>query len=152
MVVISNHNIISNDAQLAPRYLVTQEHAISHFQNTLRLLGTKRQQAFQRRQNNLPHSLRIRECHFPKRLRNALERTPLYKKAMQRLKINWIGLKLSPPLLLGLLEGKKEEEERKQWEEIEKNAGFYPQEETPSTKSWDVKEATRAMKDMDIDN
>ena len=31
MVVISNHNIISNDAQLAPRYLVTQEKTITHF-------------------------------------------------------------------------------------------------------------------------
>lgn len=51
---------------------------------------------------------------------------------MQRLKTNWIGLKLSPPLLLGMLEGRKEEEERKQWEEIEKHARFYPQEETPS--------------------
>jgi len=59
-------------------------------------------------------------------LRNALERTPLYKKAMQILKFNWIRLKLSPPFILGLLEGRKEEEERKQWEEIEKNAGFYP--------------------------
>jgi len=32
---------------------------------------------------------------------------------------------------LGFLESRKEEEERKNWEEIEKNAGFYPQEETP---------------------
>lgn len=70
---------------------------------------------------------------------------------MQILKINWIGLKLNPPFILGLLEGRKEEEEIEQWEEIEKNAGFYPQEETPSTQAWDVKEATRAMKDMDID-
>ena len=62
----------------------------------------------------------------------------MYKQSMQRLKVNWIGLKLSPPLLLGMLEGIKEEEERKQWEEIEKHARFYPQEETPSTEAWDV--------------
>lgn len=84
-------------------------------------------------------------------LRNALDRTPLYKRAMQRLKVNWIRLKLSPPLLLGLQGGRNEEEERKQWEYIEKNAGFYPQESTPSTKPWDVKEATGAMKHMHID-
>jgi len=31
MYVISNHIIISNDAQLAPRFFPTQEHVISHF-------------------------------------------------------------------------------------------------------------------------
>ena len=35
----------------------------------------------------------------------------MYKRSMQRLKVNWIGLKLSPPLLLGMLEGRREEEE-----------------------------------------
>lgn len=66
-------------------------------------------------------------------MRDALERTPLYKKALQRLKINWIVLKLSPQLLLGMLEGRKEEGERKQWEEIKKHAGVYPQEEDTTT-------------------
>ena len=65
-------------------------------------------------------------------MRDALKRAPLYKKALQRLKINWIGLKLSPPLLLHMLEGRKEEEERKQWEERENHARVYTQEETPS--------------------
>ena len=50
-----------------------------------------------------------------------------------------------------MLEGRKEEEKRKKWKEIEKHAGFHPQEETPSTKVWDVTEATRAIKDMGID-
>ena len=50
---------------------------------------------------------------------------PMYKQSMQRLKVNWIGLKLSPPLLLGMLEGRKEEEEKRQWEEEERKAGFY---------------------------
>ena len=85
------------------------------------------------------------------RMREALNRTPMYKQALQRLKVNWIGLRLSPPLLLGMLEGRKEEEERKQWEEIERKAGFYSQEEETTSEAWDVKEATRAMKDMDID-
>ena len=75
----------------------------------------------------------------------------MHKQALQRLKVNWIGLRLSPPLLLGMLEGRKEEEERRQWEEVEKKAGFYAQEEETTTEAWDVREATRAMKDMDID-
>jgi len=82
---------------------------------------------------------------------DALERTPFYKKAVQRLKINWIGLKLNPLLLLGILEGRNEEEERKKWEEIEKHAIFYPQENDTSTEVWSVIEATREMKDMNID-
>lgn len=38
MTIISTHNIITNDPQLSPRYLATQEKAITHFGNTLRLL------------------------------------------------------------------------------------------------------------------
>lgn len=45
MDVINNHSIISNDVDLAPKYLSTQEQAISHFEDTLKLLGTKIQQA-----------------------------------------------------------------------------------------------------------
>jgi len=70
---------------------------------------------------------------------------------MHRLKVNWIGLKLSPPLLLGMLEGRKEKEEKRQWEEVEKKVGFYEQEEEITKEARDVREATRAMKDMDID-
>jgi len=33
-----------------------------------------------------------------------------------------------------------------------KDGGFYPKEGTPFAEPWDVKEATRAMKDMDIDD
>jgi len=74
----------------------------------------------------------------------------MYKQSMQRLKVNWIGLKLSPPLLLGMIEEIKEEEEKWQWEEVERKADFYEQEEETTTEAWDVGEATRAMKDMDI--
>ena len=75
----------------------------------------------------------------------------MYKQTLQRLKVNWIGLRLSPPLLLGMLEGRKEDEERKKWEEIERKARLYAQEEETTAEAWDVREATRAVKDMDID-
>ena len=75
----------------------------------------------------------------------------MYKQSMQRLKVNWIGLKIITPLLLGMLEGGKEEEEKRQWEEVERKAGFYEQEEETTIEAWDVREATRAMKNMDID-
>jgi len=53
---------------------------------------------------------------------------------------------------LGLHKGRNDEEEMKEWKQIENNAGFYPQEVTPYKVPWDVREATRAMKDMNIDD
>jgi len=113
MALINTHNLIANDPQLAPRYLASQEQSISHFEDMFRLLGDDSIHACLRRWNTLPHNLKIREYHSPQRLREALNRTPMYKQSMQRLKINWIDLKLSPPLLLGMLEGRKEEEEER---------------------------------------
>jgi len=81
MVVIRNHSIISNDLDVAPKYLSTQEQAISYFEDTLMLLGTESQQACQRRWNALPHSLQIREYHSSESLRNALERFPYTKES-----------------------------------------------------------------------
>lgn len=66
------------------------------------------------------------------------------------LKVNWIGLNLIPPLLLGLQERRDQEEEQREWETIEENAGFYPQAGTPYEVLWDVKEATRAMHELHI--
>lgn len=79
----------------------------------LRLLGDDIQQARQRRWNTLPYNLEMKEYHPPNRMKDALERVPMYKKTLQRLKVNWIGLKLSPSLLLVMLEGINEEDERK---------------------------------------
>ena len=88
----------------------------------LRLLGNDYVHACTRRWNALPHSLQIREYHSPMRLREALKRVAMYKHSMQRLKVNWIGLKLSPPLILGMIEGRREEEEKEQWKDIDRKA------------------------------
>ena len=76
---------------------------------------------------------------------------PLYKKSIQNLQASWIGLKLSPPLLLGLVEGSTEKEEHKQWEEIERKAKFHDSEEDTASEAWDVRIVVRAMKDEDLD-
>ena len=65
---------------------------------------------------------------------------------MQAIKMKWLGLKLIPPLLLGFCEGKYQIEEDKEWEEVEKNASFYPPEGTTSMIPWDMREATRVLK------
>jgi len=77
-----------------------------------RLLGDDCIHACMRKWNTLPHNLQIREYHSQTRMKEALKRVPLYKHSIQNLKFDWIDLKLSPPLLQGLLEGKKEEEEQ----------------------------------------
>ena len=70
---------------------------------------------------------------------------------MQRLKVNYIGLKLSPPLLLGMLEGRREEQEKEQWKDINRKVGFYVEHEQTTSEAWNAREATRAMKDQEID-
>ena len=75
----------------------------------------------------------------------------MYKHCMQTLKVNWISLKLSPPLLLGMLEGRREEEEQEQWEEIDGKERFYDKEEETTLEAWDGREATRAIKDDEMD-
>ena len=72
--------------------------------------------ASHRRWKILPHSLKNREYHTPKILRGALEREPLYKRAMQAKKIQWLGLKLSPPLLLGLTNEEDTDAKDREWE------------------------------------
>ena len=37
--LVSTHNLIASDPQLAPRYLASQEQEISHFEDMFRLLG-----------------------------------------------------------------------------------------------------------------
>ena len=70
---------------------------------------------------------------------------------MQNLQANWIGLKFSPPLLFGLLEGVKEEEENRQWEEVERKVGFHDREEDITLEAWDVREAVKSIKDDELD-
>jgi len=129
MALISTQNLLANDPQVAPKYLANQEQAIAKFEDMLRLLGDDYVHACMRRWNTLPHSLQIREYHSPMRLKEALTRVPMYMRSMQKLKVNWIGLKLSRPLILAMLEGRREEEEKDQWKDIDRKVGFYGEHE-----------------------
>ena len=151
MALINTHNLLDNDPQIAPKYLANEAQAIANFEDMQRLLGDDSVHASMRRWNTILHSLHIREYHSQMRLREALKRVPMYKHSMQRLNVNWIGLKLSPPLLLGMLEGRREEEEEEWWKDIDRKAGFYGKEEQTTSKAWDAREATRAIKDEDMD-
>jgi len=84
-------------------------------------------------------------------MREALVRVALYKKSMQNLQASWIGLKLSPPLLLGLIEGSIEKDESEQWEEVNRKSRFHISKEDTTTEAWDVRVAVKAMKDEELD-
>ena len=104
--------------------------------------------ASQRRWNNLPHSLKNREYHTPERLRGAFEREPLYKRAMMVKNIRWLGLKLNPPLLLGPTDKEDIDAQDREWENAEKNDGFYPLGETPTLLPQEIRGAVRALKEI----
>ena len=87
---------------------------MAHFDDFSRFSGDECIMANQRRWNNLPHNLRNMDYHTLEILRGALERAPLYKRAMQAKKLQWISLKLNPPLLLGLSDGKHQDEHNKE--------------------------------------
>ena len=114
VALISARQQLSNDPTASLRFMDQQAQAIAHFEDMERLLGESAAQACARRWNTLAHSLKIREYHTPIRMREALARVELYKKSMQSLQASWIGLKLSPPLLLGLTEGNTEEDDSEQ--------------------------------------
>ena len=65
-------------------------------------------------------------------MRGALERAPLYKRAMQAKNIQWLGLKLNPPLFLSLNDEKDINEKDREWENAEKSNGFYLPEGAPT--------------------
>jgi len=84
-------------------------------------------------------------------MREALVRVALYKKSMQSLQASWIGLKLSPPLLLGMTEGGTEKDDSEQWEEVNRKAGFHISKGDATTEAWDVRVAVEALKDEELD-
>ena len=50
-----------------------------------------------------------------------------------------------------MLEGRTEEEEKEKWKDIEKPIGFYGEHEQTTSEAWNAREATRAIKDEEID-
>ena len=50
-----------------------------------------------------------------------------------------------------MLEGRREEEEKEQWKDIDRKAGFYGEYEQTTLEAWNVREAARAIKDEEID-
>ena len=151
IALISAHQNLSTDPTASLRFMDKQAQAIAHFEDMERLLGENATQACARRWNTMAHSLKIQEYHTPTRMKEALVRVALYKKSMQSLQASWIGLKLSPPLLLGMTEGSIEEDGSEQWEEVNRTAGFHVSRGDTTTEAWDVRVAVKALKDEELD-
>jgi hypothetical protein len=89
---------------------------MAHLDDSLRLLGEEATESCHERWNSLPHNLHIRNPHSPNTLQISLLRTPWYKETLKKMKKNWIGLRMNPPLhlpvalLIDLNIGKEEEE------------------------------------------
>ena len=45
----------------------------------------------------------------------------------------------------------KEEEEQKQWEEVDRKASFHDREEDITSEAWDVRESIKAIKEEELD-
>jgi len=80
--LIVAHEHLSTNPQALSKYMDQQAQAIAHFEDMERLLGENCIQVCTHRWNTLSHSLKVREYHTPTRMREALVRVPLYKKAM----------------------------------------------------------------------
>jgi hypothetical protein len=90
----------------------------------------------------LPYDLRIREPHSPNTLQLSLLRTPWYKETLRRMKTNWIGLRMSPPLLLPVapMVDLKLEREEEEWDRIVRNKGYHEQQVVTKYIAWDMRE------------
>lgn len=117
---------------------------ILHFENTFRL-GNESSKCYQRRWKVFPHIMKIIEYHSPNRLQVALAKTPIYKRIIQRLGVQWIGFRFNPTLLLGLQEHQCQYEESKEWQSIEENVGSHLADKTTASLAWDFKKVIREM-------
>jgi len=66
----------------------------------------------------------------------------MYKGVIRRLKLEWIGQKMAPPLLLtlNLDESINEEKERKDWEQIEEVVGYVKKDKPTKIISYNSRE------------
>ena len=78
------------------------------------------------RWKELSVELKGKEPHSPSSLNKFLLRASMCKEVIRRLKLEWIGQNMAPPLLLTLNpeESIKEEKERKDWNQIEEVVGY----------------------------
>ena len=68
---------------------------------------------------------------------------------MQVKKISWLGLKLNSPLLLELTDEEDRDAQDTEWENAEKNDGFYLLGETPTLLPQEIRGTVKSLKETD---
>ena len=68
---------------------------------------------------------------------------------MQAKNIQWLRLKLNPPLLLGLNDEKDTYAQDREWENEKKNDGFYPLGEIPTLLPQEIRGVVKALREME---
>jgi hypothetical protein len=100
---------------------------MAHLDDSLRLLGEEVVEYFHMRLHSLPHNLKIIEPHSPNSLQLSLLRKPCYIKVLRKMRKNWIGLRMNPPLLLPIapVADLNKEKEGEEWANIGKVKGYH---------------------------
>ena len=90
----------------------------------------------------LTKELKGKEVHSPSSLKRALSKDNMCKDVIKRLKLEWIGQKMIPPLLLTLNpeESINEEKEREDWKQIEEVTGYVKKDEPTRIIAYNAKE------------
>lgn len=124
--VIKRHETLVADEELNPILEEKQIGAIAHHEEMLKECKERVLAACQSRWKELTLRFQAMEPHSPQGLQAALFRARLCKDTIRRMKLRYIGLKFSPPLLLPLPTVKYlDEEEKNKWKEEEQAAGYY---------------------------
>jgi hypothetical protein len=108
-------------------------------------LGEVATEACHRRWNYFPLGMRIREPHSPNTLQFYLLITPWYKEIVRRIRTNWIGIRMSPPLLLRIspLDYLQLGKEESDWTGIVKDKGYHDHQIVTKYMAWDMREEFR---------
>ena len=100
--VIFRHRIPSSYKDLIPTLIVKQQEAMDRLDVVVPEKKSYAIEACFGRWKELIVELKGREPHFPCSLNRSLFRASMCKDVIRRLKLEWIGQKMAPPLLLNL--------------------------------------------------
>jgi hypothetical protein len=85
---------------VAPIWEEEKIEAMTHLEDTLRIMGEEATWDFHRRWQYLLNDLQMREPHSLTTPQLAFFKISWYKETTRRLKVKWIELKVNPSLLL----------------------------------------------------
>ena len=98
--VIYWHKILTSDKDMFPILMTKQQEALDKLDEVIPQMKSHSMEACFERWKELIAYLKSREPHSPFALNNTLFRASMCKEVIKNLKLEWIGQRLAPPLLL----------------------------------------------------